>query len=520
MMSRTTIFLVIFVVAVSLSLAFSQPSPMKVAATDDDRGINYNNGPCIDRAPNGQVICIWGTKANHNNAILWSSYDDVFGFWNTPQVLGNGMAERATPALVADDHNHFHATWSDNYKLMYSQFDGVNWSTPVQVYKDTINANKSSVIVGIDGKIWVAWSTYRENDDIHEWLMISHSEDNGTTWSVPDTLASKMHPGIVSSYFCVPHLAAGPNGKIGVAYREKDTRVSAMYQIYFQEHNGAGWSEPELITTFSDSVNCYQASIAYDSKGRLHCVFYTNETDWPRVDMGQIYYTWKDDGGAWASPVAITADPNGIADYPAIAIGPNDALYVVYLSNYYVDGTGRLQVYAVTSADRGQSWSEPMRVSDGTVALALRSASIGKHPRPAGIGGTTFEGGADLLWIQPDLSEPDGNAVCYGRIPWVETTPVAETPSPVQPARYSLSQNYPNPFNEATEIEFHLPTAGLVQLLVYNLQGEQVADVMNRVLPSGSHRVHIHANSLASGIYFYKLKVQDFVAIRKMIVVK
>ncbi len=506
--------------ALNFSLLYSQPSPIKVAATDDDRGINYNNGPCIDRAPNGQVICIWGTKANHNNAILWSSYDDVFGFWNTPQVLGIGMAERATPALVADDNNHFHATWSNNYKLMYSQFDGVNWSAPVQVYLDTINANKSSVVVGSDGKIWVAWSTYRENDDKHEWLMVSHSDDNGATWSIPDTLASKMHPGIVSSYFCVPHLAAGPNGKIGVAYREKDTRISALFQIYFQEHSGAGWSEPELITTFSDSVDCYQASIAYDSKGRIHCAFYTDEVDWPRVDMGQIYYTWKDEGGPWAHPVAITADPNGIADYPAIAIGPNDALYVVYLSNHYVAGVGQLQVFAVTSADRGQTWSEPMRISDGTVAMALRSASIGKHPRAAGVGGTTFEGGADLLWIQPDASEPDGNAVCYGRIPWVETTPIAKSPERVQPQRYLLSQNYPNPFNAATQIEFQLQAAGRVQLQLYNLQGEKVADIVDNTFPAGSHQIQLHASSLTSGIYFYKLRVNDFIATRKMIVLK
>ncbi len=120
MIRKATIFILGCTLIFSASILWSQPSPSKVGPTDDDRGINYNNGPCIDRAPNGQVICIWATKANHNNAVLWSSYDDVFGFWNTPQVLGTGTPDRTTPALIADDNNYFHATWSDNYKLMYA----------------------------------------------------------------------------------------------------------------------------------------------------------------------------------------------------------------------------------------------------------------------------------------------------------------------------------------------------------------------------------------------------------------
>ena len=520
MIRKATIFVLTFTFILATSILYSQTSPSKVGPTDDNRGINYNNGPCIDRAPNGQIICIWATIANHNNAVYWSSYDDDFGFWNTPQVLGTGTPERTTPALIADDNNHFHATWSDDYQLMYAQFDGVDWSTPVQVYKDTINANKSSIVIGTDGKIWVAWSTYREADDTNEWLLVSQSSDNGATWSDPDTLAKDMHPGIVSSYFCVPFLAVGLNGKIGVAYREKDTNISALYQIYFQEYNGTGWSDPELITTFSDSIDCYQASIAYDSKSRLHCVFYTDEKDWPSVDLGQIYYTWKDDGGSWSDPVAITSEPIGKADYPAISVGPNDALYVVYLQNSYTGGSALLQVFTVTSDNRGISWGDTVRISDGTVNMSLRSASIGKHPRAAGIGGTSFEGGADLLWVEPDESETDGNSIYYGRIPWVEATDVKDNNSQILLGEYHLSQNYPNPFNPTTNIEFRLKATGKVQLKVYNLLGEEVASIIEKEMAAGFHRVNFDASTLTSGIYFYKLMANEFVATKKMIIMK
>ena len=520
MIQKVTILILTFTLIGVTSILWSQPSPSKIASTDDDRGINYNNGPSIDRAPNGKVICIWGTKANHNNAVLWSSYDELLEIWDAPLLLGTGTPERTTPSLVADDNSYFHATWSDNYKLMYAQFDGFDWSTPVPVNKDTLNSNKSSIVIGTDGKIWIAWSTYRENDDINEWLFVSHSSDNGATWSNPDTLAKDMHPGIVSTFFVIPHLAAGPNGKIGVSYRERDYNVSAYWQFYFQEYDGTGWSNPELLTTFSDSVACYQASIAYDSKGRLHCAFYTHEGDWPSIDMGQIYYTWKDEGGSWSYPIAITQDPNGIADYPAIAIGPNDALYVVYLSNSYSSVTPQLQVYAVTSADRGATWSESIRISDDAVSMALRSASIGKHPRMAGVGGSSFEGGADLLWIQPDPSEPDGNAVCYGRIPWVETTKVTDNSSKSLPATFQLFQNYPNPFNATTMIKFQLKNAGHTKLKVFNLQGEEVATIIDKNMSAGSYNVSFNASKLPSAVYYYQLSANESVTTRKMIVIK
>lgn len=520
MIRRATFFIMIFTFIFSASILWSQTSPSKVGTTDDNYAIDYNNGPCIDRAPNGMVVCIWATGANHNNAVLWSSYDDLFGFWNTPQALGTGTPDRTTPALTADNNNNFHAIWSDDFRLMYAQFDGATWSTPVQVYNDTINANESSIVIGSDNKIWVAWSTYRENDDINEWLFISNSSDNGATWSDPDTLAKDMHPGVVSSYFCFPYLAAGLNGKIGVAYRERDNNVSASWQLYLQEYNGSAWSDPELLTTFSDSISCYQASIAYDSKGRLHSAFYTHEGDWPSVDLGQIYYTWKDEGGSWSDPVAITSEATGKADYPAIAVGPNDALYVAYLQNSYTSGSALLQVFAVTSDNRGLVWGDTVRISDGTVNMPLRGASLARHPQPAGVGGTSFEGGADLLWVEPDDQEVDGYSLQYGRIPWVERTDVKSNPKARIPSEFKLSQNYPNPFNPTTTIEFQLSSAGKVQLQVYDMLGKEVASLMNKELAAGIHQVKFDASSLASGIYFYKVTSKEFTATKKMIIMK
>jgi len=89
------------------------------------------------------------------------------------------------------------------------------------------------------------------------------------------------------------------------------------------------------------------------------------------------------------------------------------------------------------------------------------------------------------------------------------------------PIEYSLSQNFPNPFNPSTTIQYSLPEAGDVTLRIYNLLGQEVKTVFNNVSQSaGTHKVIFSASELPSGIYFYSFKANDFVQVKKMILMK
>lgn len=85
---------------------------------------------------------------------------------------------------------------------------------------------------------------------------------------------------------------------------------------------------------------------------------------------------------------------------------------------------------------------------------------------------------------------------------------------------FKLEQNYPNPFNPVTNINFELPSAGLVKLSVYNLLGEEVKVLVNGVLDEGMHSIKFNATDFNSGIYFYKLESEGFSQIKKMAVIK
>ena len=88
------------------------------------------------------------------------------------------------------------------------------------------------------------------------------------------------------------------------------------------------------------------------------------------------------------------------------------------------------------------------------------------------------------------------------------------------PGRYELSQNYPNPFNPVTNINFSIPKAGQVKLVVFDIAGREAAVLVNEELSPGSYVVDFDASKLASGVYLYKLTTEEFSDVKKMILVK
>jgi Secretion system C-terminal sorting domain len=93
----------------------------------------------------------------------------------------------------------------------------------------------------------------------------------------------------------------------------------------------------------------------------------------------------------------------------------------------------------------------------------------------------------------------------------------AEIGSPVE---YTLSQNYPNPFNPSTKIDFSVPGNEVVNIIVYNSLGQEVAVLMNKELTAGHYSVNFDAKGLASGIYIAKMTAGNFVGIKKMNLLK
>ena len=93
------------------------------------------------------------------------------------------------------------------------------------------------------------------------------------------------------------------------------------------------------------------------------------------------------------------------------------------------------------------------------------------------------------------------------------------------PTGFTLSQNFPNPFNPNTEIAYEIPAEAMVSLKVYNMLGQEVSTIINKVQTPGAHNVswgglNNRGEMVASGIYTYVLNVDGVTMSRKMLLMR
>jgi hypothetical protein len=93
------------------------------------------------------------------------------------------------------------------------------------------------------------------------------------------------------------------------------------------------------------------------------------------------------------------------------------------------------------------------------------------------------------------------------------------------PMQYALYQNFPNPFNPVTEIQFDIPDVSVLDLVVYNLMGQQVRRLVNGEIQAGYHRVvwdglNDRGEPVSTGVYIYSLTSPSFHNTKKMVLLK
>ena len=179
-------------------------------------------------------------------------------------------------------------------------------------------------------------------------------------------------------------------------------------------------------------------------------------------------------------------------------IAPEGGYYKIQFRNnfgYAVASNGKI----IKSTDSGNSWIEQPTVTDnGLYALYFNSDN---YVYTGGLLGTILKTIPTELIITSTgniLNEiPDG---------------------------FKLSQNYPNPFNPVTNISFSLPADANVKILIYDVSGKMISELLNKKMPGGKHTVNFNGNELSTGTYFYRLSANSsagiFTETKKMILIK
>jgi len=102
---------------------------------------------------------------------------------------------------------------------------------------------------------------------------------------------------------------------------------------------------------------------------------------------------------------------------------------------------------------------------------------------------------------------------------------ITDTQTPIEiqeknPAAFTLHPNYPNPFNPTTIINYELPNTTNIDLSVYNLLGQKIVTLVSGQQTAGYHSIEWDASNLSAGAYFIKLQANEFVQIKKSILLK
>jgi Secretion system C-terminal sorting domain len=144
--------------------------------------------------------------------------------------------------------------------------------------------------------------------------------------------------------------------------------------------------------------------------------------------------------------------------------------------------------------------------ANGSVTLTITATNTGIFSD-----GNNFTNELRIMSENRPLNSTIVELVCWGDVDSRESGISLE---------YELSQNYPNPFNPTTSIKYDLKKAQKVQLSIFNMLGQEIARLVDGQVSAGQHSVNFDGSTLASGIYFYQIKTEEFTSLKKMVLTK
>jgi hypothetical protein len=276
--------------------------------------------------------------------------------------------------------------------------------------------------------------------------------------------------------------------------------VSGRKEMVWDRRDASGRQVPPGEYRFELSVSSPYREERITASTRLSLPLYYEERggiDEPHLIHGSAV-TW--------GLSAAAQDPDAVA-YRFTGLNPAGT-YAVAAEYESPDGKSRLQDM---SADDGTLLHQVVAVGSGVTRTGY-----------AAVPASTYRNGEIVIRVN---RRGEGTAVVSRLILKETGTGFSAKPDEATiPTAYGLGQNYPNPFNPSTAIRFSLPASGPVSLVVYDITGKEVAELLHEERSAGIHEVRFDAGrirgGLASGVYFYRINAGSFTQTKKMLLVK
>ncbi len=446
-----------------------------------------------------------------------------------------------------------------NKSLVHTTNDGVSW-TP---QNSGLNASVLGIHFGDGNNGWLA-------ADFGE---IAHTTNGGANWTPQFSSVTSAHlhgaamlPGDIARAWAVGDFGTilrTVNG--GTSWTSQNVTPNTLRGVSFTSPNvgyAAGDNNTVLKTT--DGGSNWGGVSPLSPFTNFTAVDFVNDTVGTVVGNSGNTFRTTDGGGTWAFSVAGGPNLNGVSFVDAAngwAVGVGGAVYwTVDSGKTWISQSGVTaeNLNAVSFVDATTGWA----VGDSGTILGTANAGINWNPQTSGttnnLRGVFFTDASNGTAVGDEgtiLHTTDGGAtwqnqssgsdhfLSYGAVAYSGATSAAivgdfgsilhfglvgtDAPRERQnrPVEFQLSQNYPNPFNPATSIRFSLSKRQKITLEIFNLIGERVKLLANEEKAAGEHTVvwdgrDDKGRTLSSGVYFYRLRGEDFTESKRKIFLK
>jgi hypothetical protein len=431
-----------------------------------------------------------GVTWNYSNFVNVTNYDtltdSVFAYTDLAacydydgdlHILWNAPAYWVQQGIYTEDSCLlFH--WSENtgtnlvYSAWHNSYPGA-WNR---------SASKMSIACDPDNNLFALWTNF-DDWDVSQggWsngeLYFSYSTDGGVTWlDPPMNLTNSETPG------CAP-------GDCESDHWSSLARVvdDSLYILYIEDKDAGGIPQGEGVQT-ENPVRYLVVPNPVEFVPRIGIrmwPFYPPVRVRPGGNFRYVGVIFNDSRISQTTDIWIMLNVPGIGTY-----GPVGRYNNVFLApgDTIIDANIRQRI----------PWYAPLGTYDYI-------AYCGDYPDEI-IDSASFR-------FEVYAPEEPGGAAEWIADRWFDgrSDPVGD---------FVLHDNCPNPFNATTTISFDLPSAGCVNLDVYNLAGQKIATLINGNMDAGEHNVIWDASAFSSGIYFYRLTAGDKVFTRRMTLLK
>ncbi len=461
---------------------------------------------------------IYAQRINLNGTVEWTE---------NGITICNALYPQDFPVLISDDNGGAIIVWED--------YRWGNWD----IYAQKINSNGTAY--------WVENGVEISGEGFDQRYPRICSNENGGAMVVCTEYVGS------GSYVCMGELKANGTGGVGriydgpfeidqefpeissdgtgwaiITWVEEGFYICAQYTGYADTicTSGSGWSRPKIIS---------------DGNGGAIITWSNGDIYSQKINSDGIQ--WTENGVAVCTAVnnqispILTSDNNGGAIITWIDYRSGQS-YDIYASRVNQDGLLPVELNSFT-AKAGKDnvrliWRTETEVNNygfeierqvGNRQLTIGNEYTIRNPKWEKIGFVQGNGNTnspkEYSFVDENLN---GGSKFQYRLKQIDNdgqfaySDVVE--AEVVPDKYELSQNYPNPFNPSTKIKYSITEPGKVKLTLFNLLGEEVTTLVNEEKPAGNYSIDFNAANLPSGVYFYQLRVGNFVQSRKMILLK